>query len=192
MMYHFSFSLGKEQLQKLKDAAKQGNYLKFDVTLLYLLIRNLSLPSLPLPRVNVTTPSNGWGKLPSSPSHVTMGDDIERVRDFRNRVYGHADSTSIQDPVFQGYWNTVQDICTRMDGRYGGTVFTDKLKDIEKIDSVPKVIMDVVKEQIQRDAELKKELEGMKGNLNSKCINSSESKRYRPHNFCLYIGLTRS
>ena len=105
---------------------------------------------------------------------MTVGDDIERVRDFRNRVYGHADSTAIPDPVFQGYWNTVKDICTRMDGRYGGTVFTDKLKDIEKIDSVPKVIIDIVKEQIQRDKELKKELEGMKGNFSLKCINSTE------------------
>ena len=141
---------------------------------------------------SVPPPSNGWGKLPSLPSHMTIGDDIELVRDFRNNVYGHADSTTIPDPVFQGYWNTVKDICTRMDGRYGGTVFTDKLKDIEKIDSVPKVIIDVVKEQIQMEEGLKEELEGLKGNFNSKCINSSESIRYRPHNFCLHIDLTRS
>ena len=159
MMYYFCFSLGKEQLQKLKDAAKLGSYEKFDVTLLYSLIRNLSLPSVP-------APSNGWGKLPSSSSHVTTGDDIERVRDFRNSVYGHADNTAIPDPVFQGYWNTVKDICTRMDGRYGGTVFTDNLQDIEKIDSVPKVIIDVLKEQIQRDQQLKTEFEELKGNLN--------------------------
>ena len=110
-------------------------------------------------------PTNGWGKLPSLPSHVTVGDDIERVRDFRNSVYGHADSTAIPDSVFQGYWNTVQDICTRMDGRYGGTVFTDKLKDIEKIDSVPRVIIDVVREQVRKDEELRKELVELKGNL---------------------------
>ena len=92
------------------------------------------------------------------------------MRDFRNRVYGHADSTAIPDPVFQGYWNTVKDICTRMDGRYGGTAFTDKLKDTEEIDSVPKVIIDVVKEQVRKDEELRKELVELKGNLKLKKI----------------------
>ena len=154
----FSFNLGKEQLQTLNNATKYG-YKNFDVTLLYSLIRNLALPSVP-------SPSNGWGKVPSLPSQLTIGDDIERIRDFRNSVYGHASSTAIPDHVYKGYWNSFKDVCCRMDRLYGGSVFTEKLENIEKIDSFPKVIsdyIDIVNKQLQNDAFLKEELNELEG-----------------------------
>ena len=150
--------LGKEQQNKVKNAVTSG-YSEFDVTMCYSLIRNLALSS-------VTFPSNGWGKLPSLPSHTTTGDDIERIRDLRNTVYGHASSTGISDPDFRGYWKTIQDICSRMDAQYGITIFTDKLKEIEKVDFVAKVVADyigIVNKQLQKDDALKRELENLKG-----------------------------
>ena len=148
--------LGKEQQQKVKNAVTMG-YNDFDVTLCYTLIRNLVLPS-------VTAPSNGWGKFPTSYSQATTGDDIERIRDLRNTVYGHASSTGISDPDFRGYWKTIQDICSRMDSQYSVTIFTDKLKEIEKIDFVPKAVADIVDTLLKKDDYLEKELESLKGN----------------------------
>ena len=115
---------------------------------------------------SVTAPSIEWGKLPSSPSQTTTGDDIERIRDLRNTVYGHASSTGISDPDFRGYWKTIQDICSRFDSHYGVTTFTDKLKDIEKVDFLPKVVsdyIDIVNKQIQKDDAMQKELDKLKG-----------------------------
>ena len=148
--------LGNEQQKKVKNAVTMG-YNEFDVTLCYTLIRHLALTS-------VTSPSNGWGKLPTSFSQTTNGDDIERIRDLRNTMYGHASSTGISDPDFRGYWKTIQDICSRMDSQYSVTIFTDKLKEIEKIDFLPKAVADIVDTLLKKDDYLQKELESLKGN----------------------------
>ena len=153
-----SIKLSKDQEKQVIKATTAG-YAGFDVTLFYTLIRNLVLPS-------VAAPSNGWGKLSTSASQTTTGDDVERMRDLRNNVYGHASNTGISDPDFRGYWKTIQDICSRMDTQYGVATFTDKLKDIEKVDFVPKVVadyIDIVNKQLQKDDVLQKEIENLKG-----------------------------
>ena len=150
--------LSKEQENKVSRARTAG-CAGFDLTLFYTLIRNLGLPS-------VVAPSSGWGKLPISVSQITTGDDVERMRDLRNNVYGHASSTGISDPEFRGYWKTIQDICARMDTQYCVSTFTDKLKGIEKVDFVPKAVsdyIDIVDELLKKDNELQNELQMLKG-----------------------------
>lgn len=66
------------------------DYTNFDVTLLYKLIRNLC-PSL--------EPTNGWGKDPVD-ADIQIGDDIERLRLFRNNNV-HNDSSEITDIDFE-------------------------------------------------------------------------------------------
>ena len=152
--------LGKEQQNKVKNAATLG-YTEFDVTLCYTLIRHLGLRS-------VVIPSNGWGKIPSSISQITTGDDIERIRELRNNVYGHASGSGIPDPVYHGYWKIFQDVCSRMDTRYGGTAFTDNLNDIANVSFVPKVVadyIDIVNKQLQKDDVLQTEIDTLKGNF---------------------------
>lgn len=62
------------------------DYSKFDVTLLYTLIRNLHPSSL-------RKPTRGWGSEPRN-NDITIGDDIERLRLLRNYHYGHAGSSA--------------------------------------------------------------------------------------------------
>ena len=179
------FKLGREQQQKVKNAVIVG-YSEFDVTLCYSLIRNLALSS-------VTSPSKGWGKIPSLPSHLTTGDDIERKRDLRNTVYGHASSTGISDPDFRGYWKTIQDICSRIDTKYGVNTFTDKLKDIEKVDFVPKVVanyIDLVNKQLQKDDALQKELENLKGKRKILCIQIACTKTIDIHVLSIHTSVS--
>ena len=148
------FTLSREQWTLLQNATTAG-YGNFDLTLLYTLIRNLTLPSC-------VPPSRGWGIEPSLPTQFTIGDDVERMRSLRNKVYGHATSTAIPDNVFQGYWTRATDICSHMDRHYGGTNYIDMLKDIEKIEFVHQKVSDyiaIVTKQIQNDERLKKELE---------------------------------
>lgn len=80
------------------------DYSKFDVTLLYTLIRNLC-PSL--------TPTQGWGLEPNN-TDKKIGDDIERLRLFRNN-YAHADSTEILDAGFSNLWMDLQSIIRRIE-----------------------------------------------------------------------------
>lgn len=80
------------------------DYSKFDVSLLYTLIRNLC-PSL--------KPTGRWGEEPAD-AHTQLGDDVERLRLFRNRVFAHANSAQTSDSDFQNYWPYIQNVITRI------------------------------------------------------------------------------
>lgn len=77
---------------------------KFDVTLLYTLIRNLC-PGL--------EPTKGWGKNPG-PNDTRIGDDIERLKSFRNNSYAHLSSAAIPDHKFENFWKTLKPVLNRL------------------------------------------------------------------------------
>ncbi|KAL3859339.1 hypothetical protein ACJMK2_009564 [Sinanodonta woodiana] len=79
---------------------------KFDVTSLYTLIRNLCS--------QVPAPSTKWGQTPPA-GGVTLGDDIERVREFRNTVYGHATQAKIENAEFNKLCIDIKDVVCRFD-----------------------------------------------------------------------------
>lgn len=76
----------------------------FDVTLLYTLIRNLC-PSL--------KPTQGWGIDPKS-ADIQIGDDVERLRHFRNNYYAHANSSKISNTEFGGIWRNLKSVINRI------------------------------------------------------------------------------
>lgn len=80
------------------------DYKQFDVTLLYKLIRNLC----PLLR-----PTQGWGNTPQT-TDTKLGDDIERLRLFRNNYYAHAVSKTIPDTEFESLWNDLKSVIRRI------------------------------------------------------------------------------
>lgn len=82
----------------------EPDYRKFDVTLLYTLIRNLC-PSL--------KPTKGWGKDPDD-ADIQIGDDIERLRLFRNNYHAHADSAAISDADFKDIWKNLNSVVNRI------------------------------------------------------------------------------
>lgn len=78
------------------------NYNQFDVTLLYTLLRNLR-PYL--------RPTWGWGSEPKT-TDKQIGDDIERLRCFRNK-HAHANSTEITDDEFDDLWKNLKYVIQR-------------------------------------------------------------------------------
>lgn len=99
------------------------DYNKFDVTLLYTLIRNLC--SLPCP-------AQGWGNEPSTKDTQTS-DDIERLRLFRNNYYAHAESAVISDAVFEDVWKNLKLIFRRIQPKTGCSVdYEEELIKIER------------------------------------------------------------
>lgn len=96
------------------------NYNDFDVTLLYTLTRNLC-PLL--------TPTQGWGIEPRT-TDTLIGDDIERLRLFRNNYYGHADSTEISDVEFEDLWKHVKSTIRRI-GNYTNSSYEQEFNKIE-------------------------------------------------------------
>lgn len=81
------------------------DYSQFDVTLLYTLIRNLCPGSL--------TPTKGWGKEPQA-TDTQLGDDIERIRLFRNENVAHVKSAELDDTEFEGIWSNLEDVVKRI------------------------------------------------------------------------------
>lgn len=80
------------------------DYKKFDFTLLYTLIRNLC-PKL--------KPRRGWGKKPR-PSETEIGNDIERLRLFRNKSFAHCISAAIPDDTFEALWENLKSVLSRL------------------------------------------------------------------------------
>lgn len=80
------------------------DYNKFDATLLYILIRHLC-PLL--------EPTRGWGNEPLI-TDILIGDDIERLRLFRENFYAYADSCSISISEFAGLWENIRSILQRL------------------------------------------------------------------------------
>ncbi|KAL3882979.1 hypothetical protein ACJMK2_029280 [Sinanodonta woodiana] len=79
---------------------------KFDVSSLYTLIRNLC--------ITIPTPTTQWGYPPPA-GGITLGDDIERVREFRNNLYGHATQAKIDAAYFNNICSDIIDVVSRFD-----------------------------------------------------------------------------
>lgn len=98
------------------------DYSKFDVALIYTLIRNLCcLPN----------PAQGWGKEPKA-TDTEISDDIERLRLFRNNYYGHASSASISDAVFRDVWRNLKLVIKRFDLKIRYKDYEEELIKIER------------------------------------------------------------
>lgn len=99
------------------------DYSKFDVTLLYTLIKNLC-PSL--------TPTRGWGIQPNA-MDTNIGDEIERLKLFRNNYYAHPESTKMTDNKFREVWNNLKSLFQRIQtftkSKYN---YAEELSKIEK------------------------------------------------------------
>ena len=78
----------------------------FDVTLLMVLLRNIS---------GLLSPITGWDALPAV-TDVSHEADIARVKYFRNTVYAHAEHASVDDVTFNTYWQDIRDTLVRLGG----------------------------------------------------------------------------
>lgn len=99
-----------------------GNYQDFDITLLYVLLRNMC---------SIPPHSNQWGNDPSTGDR-SLSANIERIRMIRNKFYGHATQISLSDTVFKKTWNHIFQIIKELEGYLSnGTTYQDALKEIK-------------------------------------------------------------
>lgn len=112
----------KPQINKHQEALVYGHdYSKFDVTLLYFLLRNVC---------SIQPHSNNWGKNPSH-GDKSVSANIERVRLIRNE-YGHNSETSISDTDFKQKYQDIKDIVQELEKNLGSsTKYQDEVKELE-------------------------------------------------------------
>ena len=105
--------LNREQWGNLyPKISSQVSSKNFDITLLMVLLRNIS---------GLNPPSTGWHKPPPS-ADLSREADIARVKYYRNEVFSHATRTSVDDATFQRHWEDIGKTLTRLGGPAYGTV----------------------------------------------------------------------
>lgn len=98
------YKLNPDQRRKCcYNSLNSPDYSKFDITLLYKLIRNLC-PSL--------EPTKKWGNKPAS-NDLDVGDDIERIKNLRNTNFAHSELAEISDDEFKNLWSDVKPMIQR-------------------------------------------------------------------------------
>ncbi|KAL3883050.1 hypothetical protein ACJMK2_029343, partial [Sinanodonta woodiana] len=106
---------------------------KFDVSSIYTLIRNLCS--------TIPTPTTKWGNPPPA-GGMTLGDDIERVREFRNTLYGHATQAKLDTADFNKICTYIIDVVSRFDAYFSANCKAMKCSFKSDIDAVLTCSMD--------------------------------------------------
>ena len=76
------------------------NSIYFDITLLFLLLRNIC---------GLHPPLSGWDRMPPV-SDTSREANLARIKCYRNELYGHVTTTGIQTSVFDVKWQEVSSI----------------------------------------------------------------------------------
>ncbi|KAL3861995.1 hypothetical protein ACJMK2_008001 [Sinanodonta woodiana] len=130
----------------------------FDVTSLYTLIRNLC--NL------VPVPTNGWGQAPP-PTGGNLGDDVERVRVFRNSVYGHAKEGSVNTIDFNDLCRKMKTFVTSLDAFFGGNCdFVGRINSILTC-NMDKALQDTYIDKMHELAKLSDDMLTVRKNLSN-------------------------
>lgn len=107
----------KDQLQLIHGE----NYSKFDITLLYSLLRNIC---------PITPHVNGWGNDPC-PADRSVSANIERIRLKRNE-YGHSSKPYITEKEFKKTFQEISQITQELEHYLGTTSkYHDAVQEIE-------------------------------------------------------------
>ena len=72
----------------------------FDITLLFLLLTNIC---------GLTPPLSGWHSKPT-PSDTSLKANLARIKFFRNELYGHVSTTSVDSPTFTSLWQEISTV----------------------------------------------------------------------------------
>lgn len=138
------------------------NYSKFDITLLYLLLRNVS---------GIRPHSTHWGNEPS-PGDNSVSANIERIREIRNKYYGHANTCSLSDFDFEQKCKTIHQIVKKLEDYLGtSTIHQNELSNLKCCSLDPNVEKSYIEivlkfDKLQEDVEfLETQNHGLQGRV---------------------------
>ena len=95
-----------------------------DISLLYVLIRNICL---------IPAPSQGWGKAPISRANDnSVASNVERIRMKKNELSGHLVTAAVSDQEFHQHWQEIEDtlVAIETSDLGGGTKYKDAMDDL--------------------------------------------------------------
>lgn len=137
--------------QKQQQLVDAGNYSDFDISLLYVLLRNVC---------SIQPHTNQWGNVPRQADRG-LSANIERIRIIRNEYYGHVTEFSISDADFEQKWKTIFQIVRELECYVGtDTEYQEALKELKICPMDPDAAQTYIKK-------LQDDILDLKGNSNS-------------------------
>ena len=109
--------LSRDQLAIANNVPTYG-YSLCDTSLMYILLRNACN--------NVPPPTSGWTKIPTG---FDIGDDIERIRQLRNK-FGHSNFATLSTTDYKKLIQETKDICFRFDTQQSHSKYTKPRRDL--------------------------------------------------------------
>lgn len=104
-----------------KQVVSSGDYSNFDISLLYMFLRNLG---------SIPEHKNKWGTDPY-PYDKSVSANIERIRNLRNE-WGHFTDLSLSDSDFEKHWKYIFQTVKDLEGYLGATtVYQDALNNLK-------------------------------------------------------------
>ena len=147
--------IGREQFQLIFQDPQfryTGTADQFDITLLYILIRNIS---------SCPAPATGWGKPPDDlPRDVTLGASVERIRLMRNKVSGHSADGKLVDQAYEDHMDEIKQILDDIEVVLGDRGYKDAFEKRRK-----QIIT------TQEAQALRKKFENYQQHLKGNCVN---------------------
>lgn len=149
-----------------KQVVNNGDYSKFDISLLYMFLRNLG---------SIPEHKNKWGTDPD-PFDKSVSANIERIRNLRNKL-GHFTDLSLSDSDFEQHWKIIFQTVKDLEGYLGATtVYQDALNNLKTCcmdpDSIQTIIKKWVEQLVTGFTDLKEEVTQIKKTIEQASLNA--------------------
>ncbi|XP_062619813.1 uncharacterized protein LOC134281344 [Saccostrea cucullata] len=158
-----------------RGSSYTGNYDDMDISLLYILLRNIC--SIPPHR-------NRWGYDPD-PTDRSLSANIERIRIARNQCV-HSSSPALSNADFNTIWSTVRSAVVDLDSFLSNGNQFEREVDFLRHETMDPVrdchYIEELRKQAEEDAETRKMVQGLKQKLEE-----NETERNENHNKILKI-----
>ncbi|KAK3581600.1 hypothetical protein CHS0354_020019 [Potamilus streckersoni] len=101
------------------NGQQTGTVDRFDLSLLYTLIRNVS---------TVPEPTTFWGNdLQEQPTDSSLGASVQRIRSYRNLISGHSPDATLKQEEFENYWFKFDAVLRDIENALGRQVYCSDL-----------------------------------------------------------------
>lgn len=166
--YPDKYRISKHQ----KQVVNNGDYSKFDISLLYMFLRNLG---------SIPEHKNKWGTDPD-PYDKSVSANIERIRNLRNK-WGHFTDLSLSDSDFEQQWKIIFQTVKDLEGYLGATTeYQDALNNLKTCGMDPDSIQAYIKKLL-----LVEQLVNDLGDLKGKISDSLKIKNQQILQICYII-----
>lgn len=145
----------KPPISKEQELLVYGeDYKKFDVSLLYILLRNMC---------SISPCTHQWGKEPN-PGDRSLSANIERIRFIRNEYYGHFTHFLLPNEVFEQKWKKISQIIIELERDLGsGTRYQESMAEIKICHMDPEKEKESIKKLLTVKT-LQRDVSNLKGN----------------------------